>query len=129
MLTIENPEVTLNEDGHGFPEGAEEIGGIEWSINSVVDGDDGKKHWIDSAVLGYPRLNVLGGVSFGADITMLAVRSEIGKVVQSRKSVYKIANFPNIEPVLMGLHPNLLPQDREIGASGRHQVSEQPYGM
>ena len=107
IFAIENPEVTLDEEAHGFPEGGEKTGGIEWSISAHVHGDDGKQYWVDCSILGYPGLDVLAGAMGSSDMTMLSVRSasEKGEVVQSRQTAYKIAKFPNSVPLVFRNYP------------------------
>lgn len=105
MFRVENPEVALHEEGHGIPEGGEDNGGIEWSLNIVARGDDGKQYWIDYGMVGYPGLNVLAGMPEPIDICFLQVREETGKVYQLRNSIFKVADFPQIDPITFQAHP------------------------
>ena len=107
-MFVENPEVTLEEEGHGFPEGAGRNGGIEWSITVNAQGDDGKQYWIDTGMVGYRNMNILlpsSGISEGADMGFMAVRWQPGKVVQPAGSAYKIADFPPVGAMTFQSHP------------------------
>ena len=91
-MFVENPEVTLEEEGHGFPEGAGRNGGIEWSITVNAQGDDGRQYWIDTGMMGYRSMNILlpsSGISEGADMGFMAVRwvtSQVSAGSQGRPS-------------------------------------------
>jgi len=103
-MIIENPEVTLDEDAHWFPDKTSKNGGIEWSITVNAHGDDGRQYWIDTGLLGYQNLNILlpsAGISQGADMCFMAVRSEPGKLVDQPGSVYKLADFPPVDESAM----------------------------
>ena len=107
-MFVENPEVTLDEEGHGFPEGAGRNGGIEWSITVNAQGDDGRQYWIDTGMVGYRNMNLLfpsGGDSQGADMGFMAVRWQPGKVVPAAGSAYKIADFPPVGAMTFQGHP------------------------
>ena len=107
VFDVSEPEVTFDQEAHWFPEGGEKTGGIEWSISAHLHGDDGKPYWIDCSVLSYPALDLLAGVIGPSDITMLNLRTESnrGEVVQSRKTMYKIAKFPNSDPLVFRYYP------------------------
>lgn len=104
---VTEPEVTLAEDAHAIPVGGEKNGGVEWSISAHLQGDDGKQYWIDVSILSYPGLDLLAGAVGPSDMTMFNLRTEanIGEVVQSRLTPYKIAKFPNSQPLVFRHYP------------------------
>lgn len=97
-MVIENPEVTLEQDGDGIPEGAGK-GGIEWTYLVNVQGDDGIQYCIDCHMASYRDLNVLFpalGIPQAADVSVLSIRHGKGKVVQPPGKPYKITDFTQV---------------------------------
>jgi hypothetical protein len=43
-MIVNDPEVTLVEEGHGFPEAARETAQLDWALVASVDGDDGNHY-------------------------------------------------------------------------------------
>ena len=50
-MIVENPEVTLAEDGHDFPEEATERAHNLWAMLVNAQGDDGRQYWIDCSIV------------------------------------------------------------------------------
>jgi hypothetical protein len=82
-MIVTNPEVTLIEDSHGIPEGAQETAMTLWNSVADVQGDDGRRYWIDTSMGNLRRMGGWGGVSWGAmDMWCIGASWERGKVFQ-----------------------------------------------
>ena len=46
-MLVNDPEVTLEEDGHGFPDEARETAQLDWALVASVRGDDGNHYWFN----------------------------------------------------------------------------------
>ncbi len=87
-MIVENPEVTLEDEGHGFPEGARDTAQMEWSLFATAHGDDGRQYWIDAS-------EVSSGDTWGIpNMWIMGINWGKGKVVQSQNTIYKVADFP-----------------------------------
>ncbi len=98
-MFVENPEVTLEDEGQGFPEGAGEFKGIEWTCHANAQGDDGRQYLFDCHIASYTSLGSMfpdRGALPAADMWAMSVRWEKGKVIQLPGSVYKLADFPQV---------------------------------
>jgi len=93
---VSNPEVTLEHDGHGFPEGAREAAFLDWLCCLTAHGDDGRQYWIECNPMSL-TFNV-------ADLWVMGVGWEKGRVVQLPGSTHKIADFP-VVAVDRHIHP------------------------
>ena len=71
-MIVENPEVTLDEEGHGFPEEARDTAMIDWNLVTSVHGDDGNQYWFN---IGAMSLREAWG---NLDFWQMCVRSERG---------------------------------------------------
>lgn len=87
-MIVENPEVTLDEEGHLFPKEALPTAQLDWALCASVRGDDGNHYWFNVGAMSLRE--GWGNVDFWA----MAVRSGRGSVSQPAGSIYKIADFP-----------------------------------
>ena len=87
-MIVENPEVTLDEEGHGFPDEARDTAQLDWALVATVHGDDGNQYWFN---VGAMSLRELWG---DIDFWVMSVRTERGRIVQPAGSVYKVPDFP-----------------------------------
>ena len=87
-MYVSNPEVTLKEDGHGFPEEARDTAQLDWTVTVSARGDDGNHYWFH---VGAMSLREAWG---DRDIWAMSVRSTPGEVVQPAGSVHRVAAFP-----------------------------------
>lgn len=83
---VSDLEVTLEDDGHGLPEEVREAGFLDWLCCLTAHGDDGRQYWLEC--------NPMLLSSKVADVWVMGVGWETGKVVQLSGSAYKIADFP-----------------------------------
>ena len=88
-MIVENPEVTLVEEGHGFPQEALDTAQLDWALVATVHGDDGRQYWFNFGAMSLRK--TWGDIDFWAG----GVRSTPGRVVQPAGSVYQVADFPN----------------------------------
>ena len=85
-MIVENPGVTLDDDGRGFPEGARERAFLDWLCTFNAYGDDGRRYWCGCSPL---------SLAFEAtDLWHFEVSCDRGEVVPSAGSIYKVADFP-----------------------------------
>lgn len=87
-MLVNNPEVTMEEEGHGFPESARETSQLDWALVASVDGDDGNHYWFNIGAMSLRE--GWGNIDFWA----MSIRSEHGRVIQPAGSIYKVADFP-----------------------------------
>jgi hypothetical protein len=87
-MKVDNPEVTLDEDGHGFPDESRPTAMIGWNLITSVRGDDGQQYWFN---IGAMSLREGWG---DLDFWQMCVRSGAGRVVRPPGSVHRIAEFP-----------------------------------
>ncbi len=106
-MFVEDPEVTLVEEGHGFPEGARDTAMCMWNCVATAHGDDGKQYWINMTLSQNKNLGAFTSVPMGAmDLGSMGVSWEIGKVVQSPSTIYKIADFPQSTAITFAVEPS-----------------------
>ena len=98
-MIVANPEVTLDEEGHGFPEEARETAMIGWNLVATAHGDDGNQYWFN---IGAMSLKEGWG---DLDFWQMCLRSETGTVDQPAGSVHKVANFPEGIATEWHVHP------------------------
>lgn len=98
-MKVSNPEVTLEEDGHGFPEEARDTAMIGWNLVTSVHGDDGNQYWFNigamSLAQGWGNL----------DFWQMCLRSEPGRVAQPSGSAHKVTEFPKGLATEWHVHP------------------------
>jgi hypothetical protein len=87
-MIVNDPEVTLDIDGHGFPEEARPTAMIGWNLVNNVHGDDGSQYWFN---IGAMSLREGWG---DLDFWQMCIRSGGGQVLQPTGSVHKVADFP-----------------------------------
>jgi hypothetical protein len=87
-MIVENPEVTLDIEGHGLPADAREAAFLDWLCAFVADGDDGKTYWFGCSPLVLAHENT--------DLWSIEASWEAGTVVQLPGSIYKLADFPPV---------------------------------
>ena len=88
-MLVDNPEVTLEEEAHGFPEDARDTAQLDWALVASVVGDDGNHYWFNIGAMSLRE--TWGNIDFWA----MSIRSHQGSVVQPAGSVYKVADFPD----------------------------------
>ena len=88
-MLVTNPEVTLEEEGAGFPEEARETAMMGWNLITSLHGDDGNQYWFN---IGAMSLREGWG---DLDFWQMCLRAGKGRVVQPAGSVYKVADFPH----------------------------------
>ena len=96
-MIVSNPDVTLDIDGHGFPDDAREGAFLDWLCSVVAYGDDGRVYW-----LGCSQLSLALGEK---DMWDIQASWQTGKAVQLPESVYKIAEFPPAGVTAQHLYP------------------------
>jgi hypothetical protein len=85
-MIVDNPEVTLEDDGRGIPDEAREAAFLDWLCAFSAHGDDGKQYWFGCSPL---------SLAFEAmDMWHMEVSWDTGKVLEPAGSVYRIAEFP-----------------------------------
>ncbi|MEW2397996.1 hypothetical protein [Streptomyces sp. NPDC046862] len=92
-MKVANPEVTLDEEAHGFPTEARNTAVIGWNLVAAAHGDDGKQYWFNTGLMslaeGWGNL----------DFWQMCVRSTPGQVVQPSGSVHRVAgSHPASQP-------------------------------
>ncbi|GAA5011792.1 hypothetical protein GCM10023206_20190 [Acinetobacter puyangensis] len=85
---VENPEVTLDIEGHGIPEDAKEAAFLDWLCSFVATGDDGKTYWFGCSPLSLAAEH--------RDMWHFELCWDTGQVRQSPHSIYQIAIFPPV---------------------------------
>ncbi|HBL32647.1 MAG TPA: hypothetical protein DDZ96_02355 [Porphyromonadaceae bacterium] len=85
---VNNPEVTLDIEGHGIPEDARDAAFLDWLCSFVAVGDDGKQYWFGCSPL------ILA--SEDKDLWHYELCWDTGEVIQSPTSIYKVADFPPV---------------------------------
>ncbi|MDY6997233.1 MAG: hypothetical protein SW019_11590 [Actinomycetota bacterium] len=85
-MLVDNPEVTLDEDGHGFPDEARGTAFLDWMVTCVADGDDGRRYWFGCTPLSLALE--------GSDMWHVDIGWDTGEVVQLPGSIYRLADFP-----------------------------------
>ena len=96
-MIVENPEVTLDVEGHGFPEDARDAAFLDWLCSVVAYGDDGKQYWFGCSPLSL--------AAESTDLWHFEISWETGNVVQLPGSVYKIADFPPVGLTVQRVYP------------------------
>jgi hypothetical protein len=96
-MIVDDPEVTLDWEGHGFPQDAREAAFLDWLCSVVADGDDGKRYWFGCSPLPL--------AAEGRDLWHFEVSWEAGNVVQLPGSVYKIADLPPVGLTVQRVYP------------------------
>ncbi len=94
-MKVSNPEVTLDVEGAGIPEGAQ-AGFLDWMIDAVVFGEDGKQYRLGVTPMSLKLEKI--------DMFMLRVTSDKGTVAQLPGSIYKVADFPT-SPIARTIYP------------------------
>ena len=107
-MIVENPEVTLEVEGHEIPEEALPTAQACYDTQSCVWGDDGRQYWIGLGIIN----------AWEADISNWGVHWSKGKVVQQPGSVYKIADFPQ---GVTGWH--VFPKNSITRKRSKHEVA------
>ena len=46
-MRVNDPEVTLEVEAHGFPEESRDTAQLDWALVASVIGDDGKHYWFN----------------------------------------------------------------------------------
>ena len=87
-MIVENPEVTLDIEGHGLPTDAREAAFLDWLCTFVADGDDGRTYWFGCSPLVLAHENT--------DLWNIEASWATGNVVQLAGSIYKLADFPPV---------------------------------
>lgn len=98
-MYTENPEVTIEEDGHLLPEDATEHAFMDWGWMTHLRGDDGNDYWIDMGVAKFNKLGTFGAMPFGKepmDMWNFACRTDKGRVYTPPGSIYKVADFEQV---------------------------------
>jgi hypothetical protein len=85
-MIVENPEVTLDIEGHGLPSDAREAAFLDWLCSVVAEGDDGRLYWFGCSPL------VLAHED--RDLWNFEASWETGRVAQLPGSIHKLADFP-----------------------------------
>ncbi|WP_105972516.1 hypothetical protein [Streptomyces geranii] len=87
-MKVANPEVTLDEEGHGFPKEARNTAMIGWNLVATAHDEDGNPYWFNTGLMslaeGWGNL----------DFWQMCVRTTPGQVVQPAGSVHRVAQFP-----------------------------------
>ncbi|MFT4041623.1 MAG: hypothetical protein QM673_00530 [Gordonia sp. (in: high G+C Gram-positive bacteria)] len=96
-MYVDNPEVTMDIEGHGIPSDAREAAFLDWLCSFVADGDDGKRYWFGCSPL------VL--VAEQVDLWHYEVTTETGGLKQIPGSVFKAADFPDVGLTGQEVHP------------------------
>jgi hypothetical protein len=98
-MIVNDPEVTLEEEGHGFPEEARDTAMMGWNLVTAVHGDDGHQYWFNIGAMSMRE-------GWGdLDFWQMCIRSGKGRVVQPTGSVYKVADFPQGIATEWHVHP------------------------
>lgn len=87
-MIVDNPEVTLDIEAHGFPEDARDAPFLDWLCSAVVRGDDGCTYWFGTSPL------ILGLEQ--RDIWNIEASWERGRVVPVPGTIFKLADFPGV---------------------------------
>jgi len=96
-MIVNDPEVTLDWEGHGIPEDARDAPFLDWLCSVVAEGDDGKTYWFGVSPL------ILG--LEGVDMWNIEASWESGTVRQLPGSIYKVADFPSVGVTSRHVHP------------------------
>lgn len=89
-MIVKDPKVTLDIDGHGFPDEAREGGFLDWLCCLSAYGDDGKQYWLEC--------NPMSTRFEKVDLWVMQVSWEKGKVIKPAGSPYPICDFPAPSP-------------------------------
>ncbi|MDR2084966.1 MAG: hypothetical protein LBP67_08235 [Bacteroidales bacterium] len=110
MKVVSSPEVTLETEARGIPQGGEERGFLDWLCSFVAYGDDGNTYWFGTALL------ILAHE--GVDMWNIECSWKTGKVIQVPGSIYKLADFPEVgvtgRTVLPGGSHKVSKTDKEV---------------
>lgn len=87
-MIVDNPEVTLDIEAHGFPEDPRDAPFLDWLCSAVVRGDDGRTYWFGTSPL------ILGLEQ--RDIWNIEASWERGRVVPVPGTIFKLADFPGV---------------------------------
>lgn len=96
-MIVEDPQVTLDIDGHGLPADAREAAFLDWLCSFVADGDDGRRYWFGCSPLSL--------ASEAHDMWHFELCWDTGHVVQLPGSIYKVAEFPPVGLTGQHVHP------------------------
>ncbi|MFT4154001.1 MAG: hypothetical protein QM629_09315, partial [Parafilimonas sp.] len=94
---VNDPEVTLDIEGHGIPEDAQEAAFLDWLCSFVATGDDGIKYWFGCSPLILAAEN--------RDMWHYELCWDTGTVIQSPTSIYKIAHYPPVNITGQHIYP------------------------
>lgn len=106
-MIVNDPEVTLEWDGHGLPDDAREDAFLDWLCSSVAHGDDGKTYWFGCS----PLVLALEKT----DLFHYEVCWETGKVAELPGSMFKVADFPPVDVTGQAVYPPLTPHSHAYG--------------
>lgn len=87
-MIVNDPEVTLDWDGHWLPEDAREDAFLDWLCSFVAYGDDGKTYWFGCS----PLVLALEKT----DLWHIEASWDTGKVAELPGSMFKVADFPPV---------------------------------
>jgi hypothetical protein len=93
-MIVVNPEVTLDVEAHGIPEGPAPAGFLDWMLVAPLRGDDGKQYQIGPIAMSLKKEQI--------DMVMVKVvglePAERAKIYQLPDSIYKVAEFTETPP-------------------------------